>query len=80
MIRVVQFEYFAAGRADHVAFVDTVTDKFLEYCGEQFWATWSELFDSMTKVNTDPNFMLRLKGLCPVWFMDNHEAWREDDG
>ena len=85
MIRAVPFEYFSSGRADHIAFVCTITDRFLEFDGDQYWATWSELFESMTCDNAypdgsavEPDFMLRLKRLCPMWFLDNHEEWRAE--
>ncbi len=78
MIRVVAFEYFSAGRADHVAFMDTVNDRFVEFSGEQAWSTWSDLFEIITtqKPPVSPDFMLKLKGLCPMWFLDNHEERR----
>jgi len=78
MIRVVQFEYFSAGRNDHLAFLDTVNDKFVEIDDEQIWGSKDDLLTcvNLCAVSQDKDFIDRLLGLCPLWFLDNHEAWR----
>ena len=74
MIRAVQFQYFMNGRDDHMAFLSTVTDNFLTFNGSQCWDSWEDL-DSDMHVDTlplDQELSERLKGLCPVWFIDGH--------
>jgi hypothetical protein len=80
MIRAVPFQYFLDGRVDNIAFVDTVTDTFLTIADDQFWPTWDELEQSMDIDNVESDFRERLKALCPMWFLDNHEEWRGVDG
>ena len=82
MIRVVEFEYFSDGRVDSVAFVDTVNDTFVRIGDDQFWHTLDDLMESVSCCNEPPEkeFIGRLIGLSPAWFVDNHEAWRLGSG
>ena len=80
MIRAVDFQYFSSGRSDHMAFLDTVNDRFVEIDGEQVWGTKDELIEcvNLAAVAQDKGFIDRLLSLCPLWFLENHEAWRRD--
>ena len=73
MIRCVEFEYFSSGRPDHVAFFDTVTDRFVEFAGEQAWSSKKDFEACVVMHTIDPDFVKRLLALAPIWFLDNHE-------
>lgn len=73
MIRCVSFDYYICGRENHVAFLDTVTDRFIEISGEQAWDSAADLleaFDNEPDCRYTPD---RLLDLAPGWFRDNHE-------
>lgn len=75
MIIMVAFEYFHTGRDNAVAFLDTVTDTFISINDDFIWNTQLDLDES---INAGPDtfdleFIERLKCLCPIWFLDNHD-------
>ena len=72
MIRAVPVPYFineTSGKESHLAFLSTVTDKFIEIDGCQVWDSWSELSEV-----ADIEFLNRVRTLCPKWFLDMHGA------
>jgi hypothetical protein len=73
MIRSVQFEYFSSGRVDSIAFMDTVTDKFIEINGEQHWQSKRDFDENFPPAKTPDEILFydRLMSLCPLWFLDN---------
>ena len=80
MIRAVPFEYYSSGRVDNMAFLDTVTNRFLTIGEEQNWECWDDLRKAMDYEGWEDIHPIRerLRGLCPMWFLDNHEALRTD--
>lgn len=67
MIRVVPICYYLdddPGDESHLAFLDTVTDTFIEFDGEQIWESWDEL-----SIVADKGFLGRMYDLVPEWFL-----------
>jgi hypothetical protein len=48
-----------------LAFLDTVTDTFVKYDGTHVWDSWEDL----SEYCEDQEFLDRVKGLCPEWFI-----------
>ena len=68
MIICVPFEYFHTGRDNQVAFLNTVTDQFFMFNGTHCWSSWKDFVDDF---EGDPDLLERMRGLCPMWFLEN---------
>lgn len=69
MIRFIDIGDQIEDEEQQFAFFDTVTDRFIEVCGEQVWSSWDEL---MEDASCDPGNRVtdekdRFFGLCPEW-------------
>ena len=51
------------------AFYNTVTDMFIDLGGSgcQVWDSWADLEDDLHHSKATPEFIERLRGLCPDW-------------
>jgi len=68
MIRAVEVQYFLEDTKDkpsHMAFLSTVTDQFIMIDGTHVWDSWSDL-----TTYADTEFLDRVRGLCPEWFLN----------
>ena len=55
-------------------FYNTVTDRFVEACGEYVWDTWEE-FQSLCFAHCSEDELERYKKLCPKWVFEKEEEY-----
>lgn len=56
------------------AFYDTITDRFIGHGDSQTWASWDDLTVSAKYV---PEFLTRVKPLCPEWVFTAKFSWND---